>query len=164
MNALSGGNGRKHPETDNPSLLQRLRVWLRAALKPRQDGSLKDALEEVIEEHEGPAEERLAPEEKVMLHNVLSFSNLDVGDIMIPRTDIDAVPADISLPALKARLMAQRHTRIPVYDETLDHVQGFIHVKDLLPMLAGDAPFTTWWRRCASCCSSLRRCASSICS
>jgi CBS domain containing-hemolysin-like protein len=123
------------------SLLQSMRSWLRATLLPRTDSSLKEVLEDVIEEHEGLADERLAPEEKVMLHNVLSFGDTKVSDIMIPRTDIVAVPHDITLPILKAHIIEQRHTRIPVYEDTLDHVKGFIHVKDLLPMLSGDVPF-----------------------
>ncbi len=124
----------------SPSPLAALRCWLKHALRQKPE-SLKEALEEAIEEHQEQADERLAPEEKVMLHNVLSFSDLHVSDIMIPRTDIAAVPADVALPDLKAHIRAQRHTRIPVYDDTLDHVLGLIHVKDLIPMLSGDAPF-----------------------
>jgi magnesium and cobalt transporter len=126
-----------------PSLLQSLISWLKQTLGPRQDASLKEVLEEAIEEHEEQAQEQLAPEEKVMLHNVLSFSDIKVSDIMTPRADITAVPHNIVLSALKAHLIEQRHTRIPVYQETLDHVLGFLHIKDLLPMLAGDAPFDT---------------------
>lgn len=119
------------------SLLQSMRNWLR----PREGSSLKEVIEDAIEEHEGQAADRLEPEEKIMLHNVLSFGDTKVSEIMIPRTDIVAVPHDITMPVLKAHIMEQRHTRIPVYEETLDHVHGFIHVKDLLPMLAGDVPY-----------------------
>lgn len=123
-----------------PSLVQAVTGWFKNALRPKAD-SIKDALEEVIEEHTDAAQQGLAPEEKVMLHNVLSFSDLRVSDIMVPRTDIAAVPSDITLDALKSHLLEQRHTRIPVYIETLDKVQGFIHVKDLLPMLSLDRPY-----------------------
>ncbi|MDE3017114.1 MAG: HlyC/CorC family transporter [Pseudomonadota bacterium] len=122
----------------NLSVFRTLRCRLKRLFKPR-DASLKEALEEAIEEHE--EQERLEPEEKVMLHNVLSFGDLTVGDIMVPRADIAAVAADISLEDLKSHITAERHTRIPVYEDTLDHVLGFIHVKDLFPMLSGDAPF-----------------------
>jgi magnesium and cobalt transporter len=107
----------------------------------RHDASLKEALEEVIEEHEEQAEERLAPEEKLMLRNVLSFSDIKVSEIMIPRTDIASVPHDISLADLSKHITEFRHTRIPVYEDTLDRVLGFIHVKDLLPMLGGMRPY-----------------------
>ncbi len=103
----------------------------------RHDASLKEALEEVIEEHEEQAEERLAPEEKLMLRNILAFSEIKVSEIMVPRTDIAAVPHDITLATLSKHITEFRHTRIPVYEETLDRVLGFVHVKDLLPMLGG---------------------------
>lgn len=118
-----------------------VRGWLRSALGTRHDGSLKEALEEVIEEHEGQTDEGLEPEEKVILHNVLSFGDLRVSDIMVPRTDIAAVQDDITLTELKAHILEQRHTRIPVYTENLDHLRGFIHLKDLIPMLAGEVAF-----------------------
>lgn len=123
------------------SLLHTMHDWLKQALGSKQDASLKEALEEVIEEHEEQADERLMPEEKAMLHNVLEFGDRTVSDIMIPRPDIIAVPHDITLPQLKAHIIEQRHTRIPVYEDTLDHVQGFIHVKDLISMFSGDKPF-----------------------
>lgn len=118
--------------------------WLRVLLRPwlkRQDASLKEVLEEAIEEHEELAEQPLPIEEKRMLRNVLSFSDIVVSDIMTPRSDITAVPHDIGLPALKDHILRYRHTRIPVYKDTLDHMLGFIHVKDLLPMLASDVGF-----------------------
>ncbi len=131
----SGGEGR-------PALLERLRSWLRHKLFQSGETSLKEVLEEVIEEHGDQIEGHLAPEEKVMLHNVLSFSDIRVSDIMVPRTDIAAIPSDITLEELKQHIIDQRHTRMPVYEGTLDHVLGFIHLKDLLPMLSGDAPFS----------------------
>jgi CBS domain containing-hemolysin-like protein len=122
-------------------LLAEVKSWLRHALGARNDASLKEVLEDAIEEHQEQASEQLAPEEKLMLHNILRFSEIHVSDIMIPRTDIVAVPSDISLPELKAHMIEQRHTRVPVYKETLDQVLGFIHIKDMMPMIAGDQPY-----------------------
>jgi magnesium and cobalt transporter len=122
-------------------LWESFRSWLKRLLVFREDASLKEALEEIIEEHEEQAEEPLPLEEKRMLHNVLSFGDIKVSDIMTPRTDITAVANDIMLPALKAHILRYRHTRIPVYQETFDQMLGFIHVKDLLPMFSGDIGF-----------------------
>ncbi len=122
-------------------LLQAIRGWLRHSLRSAKDSSLKEALEEAIEEHEIQGDERLAPEEKIMLHNVLTFGDTKVSDIMVPRTDICAVPREIDWPQLNRHIMEMRHTRIPVYEETLDSMKGFIHVKDLLPLLSGEASF-----------------------
>lgn len=127
--------------TPRVSLLHALRCWLRHALSVKHDGTLKETLEEIIDEHDAQAEDHLEPEERVMLHNVLSFGETKVSEIMVPRTDISAVPADITLSELKAHILEQQHTRIPVYDNTLDKLLGFIHVKDLLPMIGGEIAF-----------------------
>lgn len=127
-----------HPRV---SLLHAVRGWLKHAIGVKNDVSLKETLEEMIEEHNGQADDRLEPEERVMLHNVLSFGDTKVSDIMIPRTDISSVPVDITLVELKAHILEQQHTRIPVYEETLDQLLGFIHVKDLLPMLGGEKEY-----------------------
>ncbi len=128
-------------DLDSSSPLQAIRDWIKSTLSPKQESTLKEMLEEAIEEHEENSDEPLAPEERIILHNVLSFSDATVSDIMIPRTDIIAVPYDVSLEALKAHIIEQRHTRTPVYQETLDHILGFLHVKDLLPMIAEDKPY-----------------------
>ncbi len=126
------------PEEEAASLWQTMRSWLKALLFFRPGYTLKETLEEVIEEHEEQTEETLPLEEKRMLHNVLSFGDIKVSDIMVPRNDIAAVPHTISLLQLKQHILRYRHTRIPVYRDTLDQMLGFIHVKDLLPMLSGD--------------------------
>jgi CBS domain containing-hemolysin-like protein len=123
------------------SLLSAVRGWVKHAMGIKHDASLKETIEEIIEEHEGEADDKLEPEERVMLHNVLSFGDTKVSDIMVPRTDIASVPVDITLVELKKHILEQQHTRIPVYDDTLDKVLGFIHVKDLMPMLGGEKSF-----------------------
>ncbi|MCE2927692.1 MAG: hemolysin family protein [Rickettsiales bacterium] len=139
---LAVSNARIHASERKSGTYSSLRLWIRTLFGGRQEATLKEVLDEVIEEHEEHSEERLEPEEKVMLHNVLSFGDTQVHDIMVPRTDIESVPIDIPLPALKTHIMEHRHTRIPVYEDTLDHVRGFVHVKDLLPMFSGDQPYS----------------------
>lgn len=128
------------PEEDL-SLWQKIRAWLKAALFYRPGVSLQETLEEVIEVHEEQAEKPLPAEEKRILHNVISFADIRVSDIMTPRSDITAVPHDIKLPALKTHVLRYRHTRIPIYRDTFDQMLGFLHVKDLLPMLTGDVGY-----------------------
>lgn len=126
------------PEEERLSLWQSARSWLKSLVLFRPGVSLKETLEEVIEEHEEQTEEKLPAEEKRILHNVISFGDIKISDIMTPRSDITAVPYDIKLPALKTHILRYRHTRVPVYRDTFDQMLGFIHVKDLLPMLTGD--------------------------
>ncbi|MFW0776527.1 MAG: hemolysin family protein [Rickettsiales bacterium] len=140
---MSSSRASADPEPESrSSLLTSLRNFLKTILGQKTDTSLREAVEEAIEEHEEQTDERLAPEEKVMLHKVLSFGDIEVDDIMVPRSDIEAVSVDITLPELKAHIIEHGHTRIPVYEETLDRMRGFVHVKDLLPMLASDEEYS----------------------
>lgn len=121
---------------------QALARWVRHIFSGKSaEASLKEALEEVIEEHREESGETLSSDERDMLHNMLLMGELTVSDVMIPRTEIVAVDHDITLTELKAVLQEQRHTRMPVYKGTLDRLLGFIHLKDLVPALAGDEAF-----------------------
>ncbi len=116
--------------------------WMKGIFGGRhQEASLKEALEEVIEEHLEDGEQSISSEERDMLRNMLLMGELTVSDVMIPRTEIVAVEHEITLTELKAVLLEQRHTRMPVYHGTLDRLLGFIHLKDLVPALAGDEAF-----------------------
>ena len=66
---------------------------------------------------------------------------------MVPRADIEAVEAEDTLGALVARFRASGHSRLPIYDDNLDNILGFVHVKDALRRItepaandAGDVP------------------------
>ncbi len=116
--------------------------WMKGIFSGKaSEGSLKEALEEVIEEHLEEGEGSISSEERDMLRNMLLMGELTVSDVMIPRTEIVAVEHEITLTELKAVLLEQRHTRMPVYHSTLDRLLGFIHLKDLVPALAGDEAF-----------------------
>ena len=80
-------------------------------------------------------------EEKVMLKNMLTFGELTVSDIMVPRTDIAAVEMGTDLQQLKRHIVEQGHTRIPVYKGTADSIKGFVHVKDVITLLSGEAEY-----------------------
>jgi CBS domain containing-hemolysin-like protein len=60
---------------------------------------------------------------------------------MIPRTDIFAVPDSIDSDELKQQIAENRHTRIPVYDGSLDNVTGFLHIKDFMMCLMTGVSF-----------------------
>src|ERR1700761_2261550 len=94
--ALSLAADNRNSESNESSSLWQ---WMKQLFGQKPE-SLKEALEEVIEEHEEQTDEQLAPQERVMLHNVLSFSDIKVSDIMVPRIDINAVPSDITLEGL----------------------------------------------------------------
>lgn len=69
--------------------------------------------------------------ERAMLLNVRRLRELRVIDVMVPRADIEAMDVESDLPGLVDAFRRTRHTRLPVYRETLDDPLGFIHLKDL---------------------------------
>jgi len=105
------------------------------------EDSLRDSIEELLEEHAGDEASSEESAERALLRNVLDVTELRVGEIRVPRTDIIGVPQDIALSDLVSRLIEAGHSRLPVYRDTLDDVIGMIHVKDVLPYLAGREGF-----------------------
>ncbi len=71
--------------------------------------------------------------EKEMLEGIVRFSNLEVSEIMKPRTDVVAVDIETDLDTLTRVIIDSGFSRIPVYEETSDHLKGILYVKDLLP-------------------------------
>ncbi len=100
--------------------------------------SLRDQIEEAIEEHEGepPSHGDLSPVERQMLRNLLHFGERTAGDIGVPRADIIAVPETISFAALVKAFAEAGHSRLPVYRDSLDSVVGMVHMKDVFVILA----------------------------
>ncbi len=72
--------------------------------------------------------------EAEMLHNMFKFSDLMAKQVMIPRTDMVCIPNDISYDELNKAAMDNQYTRYPVYEDNIDKILGFIHVKDLYSM------------------------------
>lgn len=83
----------------------------------------------------GVLEER----EEQMLHRVFGFADLKAGHVMMPRTELVAVPAATPLDQLVALFAQGGHTRLPVYRDDLDDVTGIVHVTDLVRALASAA-------------------------
>lgn len=74
----------------------------------------------------------LQESERVIVGNALDFADTVVRQVMIPRTEIVAVPEDLDLAGLVAMARQTRFSRFPVYRDDLDHIVGLVHVKDLL--------------------------------
>ncbi len=75
-------------------------------------------------------------DEKEIIRNVISFGDTDVRQVMTPRIDIKAIDVGAGLPALLNLIVESGHSRIPVYESSVDNVIGIVHAKDLLPALA----------------------------
>ena len=69
--------------------------------------------------------------EAEMLHNMFKFSDLMAKQVMVPRTDMICIPSDITYDELTKFALENQYTRYPVYEENIDKILGFVHVKDL---------------------------------
>jgi hemolysin (HlyC) family protein len=95
---------------------------------------LEQSVNELIEEHR-LAGINISDEEKNLLKNLFASGESKAEDIMVPRSDILAIKKDISISELKELFLIKSYTRIPVYEDSLDNVIGFVNVKDILPFL-----------------------------
>ena len=73
-------------------------------------------------------------DERELLHSVVEFGDTVVREVMTPRPDVVAVQAGATLAELRTLFVEQQYSRLPVYEEDLDHVLGFVFVKDLVPL------------------------------
>jgi CBS domain containing-hemolysin-like protein len=65
-------------------------------------------------------------------------AEMDVSEIMVPRTEIEAYPIETPVSELVERMLEGRYTRVPIYEESIDHVLGVIHLKDLMKLARAD--------------------------
>jgi CBS domain containing-hemolysin-like protein len=100
--------------------------------------AIRESLEEAIEESDRESS-ALSAQERVMLSNLLTFGELKVSDVMVPRASIVAVDENIGLADLLKLFREAQHSRLPVYRETLDDPTGLIHVKDVMGLLHPEA-------------------------
>ncbi|MEH6629551.1 MAG: hemolysin family protein [Halopseudomonas aestusnigri] len=106
------------------------------------DSSLRETMEEIIDEIEGSEDETesstpIGADEKMMLGNILKLRHLACLDVMVPRADIVAVDIDTSIVDLIDMMSEAGHSRLPVFRETLDDVVGMVHIKDVLEYSKG---------------------------
>jgi magnesium and cobalt transporter len=133
---MAESHSKPPPDANEPHpLLSGMAARLVEALRGlRGGGSMRERLEEVIEESAGQAQD-LSMQERLMLGNLLKFGELKVSDVMVPRADIVAVEQNTALADLVAVFREAQHSRLPLYRETLDDPVGMIHIKDVLAHL-----------------------------
>jgi len=98
--------------------------------------------EEGIEALVEAAEEEgiIEPEQAELIEQVVEFSDKRVREVMTPRPDIVAIPADATLEELHAKFTETGFTRLPVYERTIDDTLGVAHSQDLLQVADEDLP------------------------
>lgn len=114
----------QEPEPDRPSLLRKV-------FRRRDDRRTPDP------EKTSPTEKAAA--QARMMSAAERFHLLRVDDVMVPRANIVAVEKTATLKELSKAFRAAGHSRLPVFEDTLDNPVAMVHIKDLLPYLMLDA-------------------------
>ena len=135
------GSSNRSEEDSRSGLLAGLKTLLFGGDK---EPSLREQIEDVIDEAEEEGEERrgssavgdLSQIERKMVRNLLHFGEQTVDDVAVPRGEIIAISESASFEEIVALFADAGHSRLPVYRETLDEVVGMIHVKDVFAVLA----------------------------
>jgi putative hemolysin len=121
---LIGTDGRR-PETS-------------ASVTPQADATNGEATQPEAGEEQGLIE----GDERRLLQSIVDFGDTLVREVMTPRPDMVAIAADATYDELRALFREQEYSRIPVYNENLDNIVGFVFIKDLLrldPPESGEA-------------------------
>ncbi|MFL5453606.1 MAG: hemolysin family protein [Myxococcales bacterium] len=83
---------------------------------------------------EGRAGEKAPPPE--LVHGLFEFAEKTAKEVMVPRTNVVGVPVGSTVDDVLALLAEEGHTRMPVFEDDLDHIKGVLHTKDVIPLLA----------------------------
>ncbi len=145
-----------HAEQAAPALLRLLRPieWLVApvadpiaALARRLGGASRPkrppqaTITETEVEHivnEGELNGSLAHDQSQMIRNVLDFKDVCAGEVMVPRTHVDALNVNMAPEEVLSAIAKTQHSRYPVFSDGIDNVRGILHVKDLFTAIAKD--------------------------
>ena len=111
-----------------------------------EDDSPRDVLEDLL--REGELEGVSVGDEAAIISGVVHFGDKQVAEVMTPRSEIFAL--DVALPReeIARQVSTSGYSRVPIYDGTLDHPVGMVHVFDLIKAFAGDRPLA--WRNFAT--------------
>lgn len=135
--------------------LSMLAVWpLRALLEvvvsvahisEEEEPGRSQAQQEGIEQLVEAAEEEgiLKREQAHLIEQVVEFSDKRVREVMTPRPDIVAIPAGATMDQFRRLVIETKFSRVPVYEGTLDEIQGIVFARDILNISERDAPSRT---------------------
>src|SRR5450631_1274892 len=111
-------------------------------------GSVRDDLQIVLDAST-PDDVGFSAVERTMLRNILDLHERRIADVMVHRADIVAIKRDIQIGELMSLFESAAHSRLVVYNETLDDPEGIVHIRDLLAFMTARArvPETAKTRR-----------------
>jgi CBS domain containing-hemolysin-like protein len=110
--------------------MRRQQEELEEAADEEADEDNDDDIQALIEV--GEAEGIIEEEERALIHSVFEFGDKSVGEVMTPRTAIVALPNTATAREACDVMLETKHSRLPVYRDQIDNVEGLIYVRDLL--------------------------------
>ena len=119
------------PRDSDDTLMDTVRGWLRLLRRSRGSDSVREALEDLIEDRDD-SEIPIDDNERLLLGNILHLRDVTAADVMVPRADIVGVEARTDLKELLELFTRCGHSRLPVYRKSLDDVVGMVHIKDVV--------------------------------
>ena len=97
----------------------------------------------------GEAEGIIEEEERELIQSAIEFGDTSVGEIMTPRTEMVALPYTASIREARDLMIESKHSRLPVYRDQMDNIEGLVYVRDILQSCVAhdaDAPITPFVR------------------
>jgi magnesium and cobalt exporter, CNNM family len=110
-----------------------------ADLENGEDSDLLDEVISMVEDHEDGSEVDEA--QKEMIEAVFDLSDTDAEQVMTPRTDVEGIEVSSTLGEVKDSILKHGHSRIPVYEQTIDNIVGVLYAKDLIRYVGNDGEF-----------------------
>lgn len=123
--------------------MQALNVPIRrlSGVSDDHDDNGEEVRQEILQAaSEGRAEGSVNAEEAEMIEAVVEFSEIQAGQIMTPRTDVFALPADTPWEQACEKVFDAGHTRVPVFQQDIDNIIGVLYAKDLLQHIRAEQP------------------------
>ena len=119
--------------------------WHRSFDRLRQQDEIEEAHDEEEDDDGddiealidvGEAEGIIEEEERELIQSAIEFGDTTVAEVMTPRTEIAALPKSATVREARNMIIESRHSRLPVYRDQIDNVEGIIYVRDVLPSLS----------------------------
>jgi len=103
------------------------------------DNDISEEVLSTIEQHD--TDEEIDQTQRDMLERIIEIGDRTSGEIMTPRTDVDGIEAFGGLMQVREAVLEIGHSRIPVYEESLDNIVGILYVRDLVQFVGSDKDF-----------------------
>lgn len=117
-----------------------MNTLIKKIFSPRDNQSLKQAIEEIIGDHDDAKQNGDVVDdnthERTLITNILKLNDETVEDVMVPRADIIGIDQNASHKELMALLSEYQYSRFPVFNDQLDDIVGTIHIKDIIAQMA----------------------------